>query len=1037
MIAGITEQRWQRIRPLFDQALELDPTERAAWLEEMCPDDAELRDQVHILLAAEEQAQDFLETSVDEYAALLLDGAGDPFEGRQLGPYRMLRQIGAGGMGEVYEAHDDRLERRVAVKLLPAEWCRGPDAYERFLREARAASSLDHPNICTVHDLGTSEEGRPYLVMARYEGESLARKLERGALPLGEALDLSIQVARGLELAHEAGIVHRDIKPANVIVTPREEAKILDFGIAKVAGDAGLTRTGAALGTPAYMSPEQAAGEAVDGRSDIWSLGVMLYEMLAGRRPFRGENAQAVIHGILQREAEPLGSLLPEVPSELERVVSRTLEKDPARRFQKVSDLRMALEAAATAPPVSLWRRRLGRGLRVAGGALALGLLGLLGSWAWRESVATGPAVEEVQEAVAQVPVVAVMPFVNRTGDESLDWYGEGLARLVADDLSQSRHLHVVSELRVVALGDASSLGDLGRRAGDAGIEVLLTGEILKGAEGLTLAARLGSTGDGRQLAARRLDGLGATDLLDAASEVAREARKGLGVPPAETVDIFAADFIAENPAAYDAYLQGLEAFASYRYEEAGRAFEAALEEAPGFTMARYRLAYVEAAMGRTESALAEIRRAVGEADRLPDRDARYVRALEAYIDRRLDDAIVAYRELIEHYPYETEAHSLLAFLLQDTGRSSEVLEVVGALARLEPENHTTWSLSGWANLALGNLNQAVVDLERYLELEPDSANGRELLGDAYRAQGEFDLAAEQYTEALVLDPAFHFATIDLALVDIFRGRSEAAEESLVQIIADTTAHPRYRIDAAFELASLYRSQGRFQGAIEVLEGIAEPIVDERVRESLALSVRGLSHLELGDEAKATELLDQSIERSPTAPTRYLFARGLLELRRRDFGAVEATAARILEDAPSADHPNRKVEKAAACLRGLAQLAQGEADAAIEELSRAVALEGYEYTLYRLELARAYLAAGRLREAMAAARQASQERDLASPRLDLELDRQRAVLVLALVQHAMERFESASETARSFLEAWAQAEGDLPELAVARELSGQ
>jgi len=275
----------------------------------------------------------------------------DPLAGRQMGPYRLIRRIGAGGMGEVYLARDSRLDRSVAVKLLPPEWSRDAAVEERFALEARTASSLDHPNICTVHDVGTSEEGRFFLVMAFYEGETLQRKLARGPLPVETAVDLAIQVARGLARAHEAGIVHRDVKPGNVMVTARGEVKLLDFGIAKIAGAAGLTRTGTVVGTPAYLSPEQASGDAVDAGADVWALGVMLYEMLAGRRPFPGEHPQALVHAILTRDPPPLSRLRAEVPAELERIVFRALAKSPAERYANAGEMLRDLEAGLAGTP--------------------------------------------------------------------------------------------------------------------------------------------------------------------------------------------------------------------------------------------------------------------------------------------------------------------------------------------------------------------------------------------------------------------------------------------------------------------------------------------------------------------------------------------------------------------------------------------------------------------------------------------------------------------------------------------------------------
>jgi serine/threonine-protein kinase len=1026
---------WRRIAVILDRALELPSAERAAFLDQACAGSAVLKSEVEEYLEADEEAGPFLETPIGEYVEVLLAeprapaGSGRTLAGRRLGPYRVIREIGGGGMGVVFEGWDTRLERRVALKLLPPEWSRSPVAKERFVREARAAAALDHPNICTVYDVGESDDGQLFIVMPCYQGETLERRIARGPLPAEDARELAAQVARGLERAHASGIVHRDVKPSNVMVTSVEgrpdRAKILDFGIARIVGEAGLTRDGASPGTPAYMSPEQVSGGPIDGRTDVWSLGAMLYEMLTGRRPFRGDDEQAVRYAILHRDPEPPGQA---APPELARVVERALAKDPAARYQQLGDLLAELDPEAPRPGK--------RWLRLAAAALftSLALVGI--GWFSRQALAPSGPPEAAAEAA--VPVVGVVPFTNRTGDPELDWYGEGTAQLVTDALAPSRHLQVVSTLRVEPLREIRDPLERARRAAEGGIGFLLTGEILPAGEGLILAARLVGIGDGRQLASRRIDAPEPEALLQAADEIAREVRKGLGVPPTDAVDVFAADFAAANPAAYKLYVDGLEAFVGFRYDAAERAFAAALEEAPDFTMARYRLAHIAAVTGRTDEALAGIRQAVAEADGLPDREARYVRALEAYIARRYDEAVTAYREILERYPYETEAASSLARVLHATGRYREALEALELLARLEPENHLVWSQSGAAHLALGDLHQAILDFLRYVELEPGSANGHHLLADAYRAQGELDLAAAEYASALELDPDFHFATVALAVVDALRDRREAAEHRLRALVADLDGAPRYRIDAAFELASLYRSEGRFQLAAETLAALEEIIAGEGVREALALAVRGTSRMELGDREAASRLIDLAVERSPSpgVPTRYLFARGLLELRSRRFAALEETVARILRAARPAEDPDRTEEKAAAYLRGMARLAAGEIETARAELTRAVALEGYEYASYRLGLARAYLAAGQLREAMAAARQAAREVDLTDPRLDLELDRVRALLLLAQVQEALRRPAEAATHAREFLTRWANADPGLAELVEARRLAG-
>jgi serine/threonine protein kinase/Tol biopolymer transport system component len=263
--------------------------------------------------------------------------------GRVIGHYVIREHLGGGGMGVVYKAEDTRLERTVALKFLPPELTRDPMAKARFLQEARAASALEHPNICTIHEVDETDDGQLYLAMPAYDGETLKRRIERGPLPVGEAVDIAIQIGQGLAKAHRQGIVHRDIKPANLIVTGDGIVKILDFGLAKLAGAAGLTRAGFCLGTPSYMSPEQARGD-VDHRTDLWSLGVVLYEMVAGRPPFRADTDQGIIYALLTDEPEPLRKLRPDAPAELEQIVKGMLAKDPEARYPSlepaIADLR-------------------------------------------------------------------------------------------------------------------------------------------------------------------------------------------------------------------------------------------------------------------------------------------------------------------------------------------------------------------------------------------------------------------------------------------------------------------------------------------------------------------------------------------------------------------------------------------------------------------------------------------------------------------------------------------------------------------------
>ncbi len=958
-------------------------------------------------------------------------------EGFEIGSrFRVIKLLGRGGMGAVYQVHDRELDRDVALKIIRPELAESPDALERFKREIQLSSKVTHKNVLRVYDLGEGG-GIKFLTMQYVDGESLAALIKReGRLAVGRSQGILRQICQGLGAAHEQGILHRDLKPQNILIDRSGVVYLSDFGLAKSLELSGMTESGAVLGTPYYMSPEQVKGEPSDARSDIYSLGIILYEMLTGQVPYSRGSAYEVMAQRLQRAPRPARELNPEIPGYLQGILDRCLVIDRNLRYVSAEQVLADLEAAKVHSSFifEVRRRKL---LRPALIWIFILALALGARWLYQRPRTAPPGSESSATAEA-VAAVAVVPFANRTGDKSLDWYGEGIARLVADNLAQSRHVRVVAADRVEALHRSNpDSGQLGLAAASQGINYLLTGEILAAPGGTTVAVRLSETGSGKEVAATRIDGLSPTRLIGTSDQIAVATRRGLGIPPTENVDLLTADFASKNPEAYEFYVAGLKALADYHYTEAERGFKTALEKAPDYTMARYRLAFLRAETGRTDEALADIRRAAAESSRLSDREALYIRAAQAYFERRYDDAANAYQELITRYPYEAEARQLLAQVLDGSERYKEEVEQLQILAKMAPEQHMTWSMLGNAYLRQRDFSQAVTALRRYVEFEPASANGHQLLGDSFLAQGEFDLAAEEYAKALSIDPTFHYATTSLALADWLRDRREDAERRLSRLVADTKALPRHRIDAAFDLASMLRAQGRFREAARVLESLEKPLAAEKEREAMALAVRGLSLMEAGDAGGAARLIDRSIERNPGGPpTRYLFARGLLELRQRKLAAVRKTAEQILEGALPREDPDRKVEKAAAYLTGMALLAEGKPAQASDELTRTVTLAGYEYGIYRLGLAQAYLGGGKLTEALAAARQSAAPLDSAEPRLDFELDRARALLVLAQIHAALGRSAEAAGHARKFLAAWPHADATVADLAEARRLAG-
>ena len=411
-----------------------------------------------------------------------------------------------GGMGVVYTAQDPRLKRQVAIKLLTADLTRDETAKQRFLQEAQAASALDHPNICTIYEINETPDGQLYLVMAYYEGETLKQRIERGPLALNETLDIATQVGQGLKKAHAAGIVHRDIKPANLIVTADGTVKILDFGLAKLVGTEGVTQTGQTVGTVAYMSPEQARGEEVDHRTDIWSLGVVLYEMLTGQPPFRGENLLALSNAILQSQPPSLtGS-----SSSLTGVVNRALHKSHLQRYQAVTEL-----------------------------------LAELGT-------ATGPASRATSHP--DVPSIAVLPFANMSTDPENEFFADGISEDIINALGH------IEGLRVAARGSAfffkGKQVDLREVGQKLQVRSVLEGSVRRAGTRLRITAELVNAEDGYQLWSERYD-RELEDIFDIQDEIARTIAERLEVTLTGGKQAPLTARATDNIKAYEAYLKG------------------------------------------------------------------------------------------------------------------------------------------------------------------------------------------------------------------------------------------------------------------------------------------------------------------------------------------------------------------------------------------------------------------------------------------------------------------------------------------------
>lgn len=613
--------------------------------------------------------------------------------------------------------------------------------------------------------------------------------------------------------------------------------------------------------------------------------------------------------------------------------------------------------------------------------------------WLWTARLShTGENEFTRQQRPDELPVVAVLPLDNLTGHRDLAWTGPGIATLVRDELAQSHLIAVVSAGRTARLvAEAKDPQALLANAADAGITHVLSGEVLRTPKGLTVTSRLTDLRRNVELGANRQEGLTTDEALSYGSTIASVVRQGLGLPGTERIDVFAADFAAHNPAAYEAFIAGMQNFLRFDYPAARSGFEAAVQRAPDFAIARYRLAHTLAALGDTDGALKQIALAKRDSAELPQRDRDYIAAGEAYFRRDYPQAERRYRALLKDYPYDSEARVLLLYVLIDEERTADALAEAETLVQQDPGDEVGWSAVADQALKLGRYDRANAAIERLLAIAPDNPNAQYLAGEASFLQGRFDPAAAAYAKALQLDPSFGDAELRLARIDALRGQPRAAIARLQKMLGGSFA-PSLRISAAFDLADLARAENRCADALQALDQAHADITAEQVRSALELTTRARCALDAGDAAAARSLAQQAVARSPGPPKRYLYVRGLAELAAHDDPALATTIAQLrkLDNAPD----DRTATKAADALDGRLHLRRGDPAGAVALLRRAHAASGYEYDAYALPLARALDAAGDQNGARTMAREAAQRGTPGEWRLDLEGDRREAEQLL-------------------------------------------
>ena len=698
--------------------------------------------------------------------------------GKTISHYRILEEIGRGGMGVVYKAQDLKLDRFVALKFLPPHIGADEEEKKRFIHEAKAASALQHNNVSTIHEIDETDDSQMFICMDYYEGETLKNKIERGPLKLEDVFDIAIQAAQGLARAHEEDIIHRDIKPANLIVTKHDVVKIVDFGLAKLAGRTKLTKTGTTLGTAAYMSPEQTRGEKVDHRSDIWSLGVLLYEMITGQLPFKGDYEQAISYSIVNEEPEPMTGLRTGLPMELERIVNKALAKSPDERYQTIGDmlvdlknLRKGFETSGVTRPVEVPRKSLKKIIIPVGAILVLVLtFFMLRSFLLEEVLSSAP-----------VPI-AVLPFENETGDEEYDRLRRMIPNLFISKLEQSKYLRVTTWermrdlLKQIGKSDLE-VEDIDKDTGfelcaNDGVGAAVTGSISKLGNRFGIEVKVLDVESKEILKSAIEYGEAVESIYNLIDKLSEEISHGIGLTETKLTSIEqpVAEVTTTSIDAYNYFLRGSEEFEKLRIEEAQKFLEKAVELDSTFATAYLWLGWTYSWLRNINAGNEAYEKAMVYSQKATEKERMYIEARYAQvIEGKRVKAIRIFKQMAKKYPKEKRVHYLLALYYSGDKR----IEGFKKALELDPNYGNAMNDLAYSYSEMGNFEEALEYLKRYASVSPGDPNPIDSMAEVYFKMGKLDEAIAKYKEAIEVEPDWNSG---LALAYIYALKEDYSE---------------------------------------------------------------------------------------------------------------------------------------------------------------------------------------------------------------------------------------------------------------------
>ena len=851
-------ERWQKVKALFDAVVELAPDKREQFLAKSCGADGDLRRDVEKLLASSDEAESFMESPAAQEVVSQIIEPKNLAAGVSFGHYEIVKQIGAGGMGEVYLANDTKLERRVAVKILNEKFAAHESNLQRFIQEAKAASALNHPNILIIHEIGASENAN-YIVSEYIEGETLRDSFRQSPPRLSEVLDISIQIANALRTAHEAHIVHRDIKPENIMIRPDGFVKILDFGLAKLVEQKAVgfeastvkqnqTAKGVIMGTVNYMSPEQAKGEKVDARTDIFSFGVVLYEMIAGRTPFAGDSMSETFANLINSEPPPLARFSSNTPDELQRIVAKTLRKKRDERYQTMKDLLSDLKdlrenlafderleksqppndknATAFLPATTgdgnkqtdetnhNFTGQIKRHKPLAALVSAVLLLSLIGfGYYFYNSKKSSANIKKS---------LAVLPFANAGNDPNAEYLSDGITESVINNLSQISSLRVMS--RNSAFRFKNNQTDTKNIAAQLGVETLVTGDIKQLGDKLVINVRLIDASDDSQIWGSQYV-KNSADLIAAQNEIAQAVATNLRGKLTDSEQRQLAKRPTENVEAYQLYQRGrfhvfkltppeIQSGISY--------FQQAIDLDPNYALAYAGLsdAYRSLALGSEMSpqeflpkSLAAAAKAIEIDDNLSEGHTALGMSL-FWGEWNWREAEKQYKRALELDPNEVNAHIFYAHFLSNLGRHDEALAEIKRARELDPLFPFAGALEGQFLNHAGRTDEALERLKKTFELAPNFWMPHLFAASAYTEKGMYAEAVAEARKAKELAPVL---TVSIAFEGdalAKSGKRDEAQALLDELLKLSTT----RSVPADHIAIIYNGLGETDKALDWLE---------------------------------------------------------------------------------------------------------------------------------------------------------------------------------------------------------------------------